>query len=90
MLGDRENILVVSGGLELRVECHHIGDEGVTLLLDLFACAVLPGIQPLPLAVVDGLWRRGPWGGGESRQTTINSSKTIDNHTQVSLCLTMP
>ena len=73
MLGDRENILVVSGGLEFRVECHHIGDEGVTLLLDLLACAVLPGIQPLPLAVVDGLWRRGPWGGERvDRQTLIS------------------
>lgn len=97
MLVDRGigHILVVSRGLELRVECHHIGDEGMTLLLDLLARAVLPGVQPLALAVIDGLWRRGSRGGGESTNRpplispTGGRTKTIDNHTQVSLCLSL-
>lgn len=37
-------ILVVGRGLELRVESHHLGDEGVTLLFDLLAGAILPGV----------------------------------------------
>lgn len=49
-------LLVVCGRLELRVEADHLCDEGVALLLDLLAGAVLAGVQPLALTVVDGLW----------------------------------
>lgn len=58
---DRD-LLVVCRGLEVRVESHHLSDEGVTLLFDLLAGAILPGVQPLAFTVVDGLWRGRPGG----------------------------
>lgn len=61
--------LVVCGGLEVRVESHHLGDEGVALFFDLLAGAILPGVQPFALTVVDRLWRGRP-GEGRGRQKT--------------------
>lgn len=49
-------LLVVCGRLELRVESDHLGDERMALFLDLLSGAVLACVQPLALAVVDGLW----------------------------------
>lgn len=56
--------LVVSWGLEVGVQGHHLGDEVVPLLLQLLARAELPRVQALPLAVVDGLRGGGPAPGG--------------------------
>lgn len=55
-----EALLVVCRRFEFRVEANHLSDEGMTLLFDLLTCAVLTGVQPLALTVVDGLWRRRP------------------------------
>lgn len=63
-----KGILVVCRGLEVGVESHHLGDEGVSLLFNLLAGAVLPGVQPLAFTVVDGLWGGRPGGGAGGRQ----------------------
>lgn len=64
------DILVVCRGLEVGVESHHLGDEGVTLFFNLLAGAILPGVQPLAFTVVDGLRGGRPGGGGGGRQKT--------------------
>lgn len=38
------NILIICRRLKVRVESDHLSDEGVTLLLNLLSCAILPGI----------------------------------------------
>lgn len=40
----------------------------MTLLLDLLPRAILARVQPLPFAVVDGLWRGGPTNGDRREQ----------------------
>lgn len=62
------NFVIDSGGwrfvicrrFKVRVESNHLSDEGMTLLLNLLSCTILTGVQPLALAVVDGLRRRRP------------------------------
>lgn len=51
--------LVIGRRFELWVEGDHLLDHQVPLLLQLLACAVLPRVQPLALAVIDGLRRGG-------------------------------
>lgn len=87
-------LLVVCGRFELRVESHHLCNERMAFLLQLLTGAVLACVQPLALAVVDGLRRGGPGrgGGGEQRRgqtkdkVTVNTfssrgSYTSDKHT---------
>lgn len=73
-------ILVVRRGLEVGVESHHLGDEGVTLLFDLLAGAILPGVQPLAFTIVDGLWRGRPGGGRGRQKTTEDITVTLLYH----------
>lgn len=63
------HVLVIGGRFELGVEADHFGDKGVALLLDLLARAILARVQPLALAVVNGLRRGTPAGrdGGDNR-----------------------
>lgn len=66
-----EDILVVSRRLEVGVESNHFCDEGVALLLNLLPSAILAGVQPFALTVVDGLWRRRPTRRQNTRRTTM-------------------
>lgn len=66
------SLLVVCGRLEFRVESHHLGDEGVALLLNFLPCAIFPGVQPLALAVVNGLRR---WRPENGRKEDKNNKK---------------
>lgn len=82
----RKDSLVVCRGLEVRVETHHLGDEGVALLFNLLAGAVLPCVQPFAFAVVDRLWRGRP-GEGWGRKRTREDIKVTLLHHQPSLVL---
>lgn len=62
-----EVVLIVCRRFEVRVESNHFRDEGVALLLDFLPRAVLTGVQPLALAVVDGLGRGRPESGGRQK-----------------------
>lgn len=60
-------ILIICRGFEVWVESDHFSDEGVTLLLNLLPCTILTSVQPLALAVVDGLRRGRPESNGRQR-----------------------
>lgn len=65
------NLLVICRRLEVGVKPDHLGDERVTLLLDLLPRAILARVQPLALAVVDGLRGGGPENGRQKRAKNI-------------------